>query len=150
MTRRLPLVVACALLLCLVQDQMVAQKREGLALTPPMGWNSWNKFACDVNEALIRQTADAMVSSGMRDAGYRYIVIDDCWQVDRDSLGFIVADPLRFPSGIKALAEYIHSKGLKFGDLLSLRLIVSPGEGPSSPVNTLENKRRGHQSSSVT
>jgi len=115
MTRRLPLVVACALLLCLVQDQMVAQKREGLALTPPMGWNSWNKFACDVNEALIRQTADAMVSSGMRDAGYRYIVIDDCWQVDRDSLGFIVADPLRFPSGIKALADYIHSKGLKFG-----------------------------------
>ncbi len=93
----------------------LAQKDTTLALTPPMGWNSWNKYACDVSEALIRQTADAMVASGMRDAGYRYIVIDDCWQVDRDSLGFIVPDPQRFPSGIKALAEYVHSKGLKFG-----------------------------------
>lgn len=80
-----------------------------------MGWNSWNKFACNVSEQLIKETADAMVSSGMRDAGYEYVVIDDCWQVKRDSLGFIVADPERFPSGIKALADYIHSKGLKFG-----------------------------------
>jgi alpha-galactosidase len=92
-----------------------AQKFEGLAKTPPMGWNSWNKFACNVSEELIRQTADAMVSSGMKDAGYEYIVIDDCWQVSRDSLGFIVADPKKFPNGIKALADYIHSKGLKFG-----------------------------------
>lgn len=92
-----------------------AQKFQGLALTPPMGWNSWNKFACDVSEELIRETADAMVASGMKDAGYEYIVIDDCWQVSRDSLGFIVADPKRFPSGIKALADYVHSKGLKFG-----------------------------------
>jgi alpha-galactosidase len=86
-----------------------------LAATPPMGWNSWNKFACDVNEDLIRQTADAMVSSGMRDAGYQYIIIDDCWQVDRDSNGNIVADPKHFASGIKALADYVHAKGLKFG-----------------------------------
>jgi len=92
-----------------------AQKFQGLAQTPPMGWNSWNRFACDVNENLIRETADAMVSSGMKDAGYDYIVIDDCWQVSRDSLGFIVADPKKFPSGIKALADYVHSKGLKFG-----------------------------------
>ncbi|HRZ96578.1 MAG TPA: glycoside hydrolase family 27 protein [Paludibacter sp.] len=92
-----------------------AQKFEGLAKTPPMGWNSWNKFACNVSEQLIKETADAMVSSGMKDAGYEYVVIDDCWQVKRDSLGFIVADPDRFPSGIKALADYIHSKGLKFG-----------------------------------
>lgn len=92
-----------------------AQKFEGLAQTPPMGWNSWNKFACNVSEQLIKETADALVSSGMRDAGYEYVVIDDCWQVSRDSLGFIVADPQRFPSGIKALADYIHSKGLKFG-----------------------------------
>ncbi len=92
-----------------------AQKFEGLALTPPMGWNSWNKFACNVSEQLIKETADAMVSSGMKDAGYEYIIIDDCWQVSRDSLGFIVPDPVRFPSGIKALADYIHSKGLKFG-----------------------------------
>ncbi|MGI8402231.1 MAG: glycoside hydrolase family 27 protein [Gemmatimonadaceae bacterium] len=86
-----------------------------VALTPPMGWNSWNHFACDVSEALIRETADAMVTSGMRDAGYRYVVIDDCWQVSRDPSGTIVADPQRFPHGIKALADYVHSKGLKFG-----------------------------------
>ncbi|MFQ6045267.1 MAG: glycoside hydrolase family 27 protein [Gemmatimonadales bacterium] len=86
-----------------------------LALTPPMGWNSWNRFACDVSESLIRETADAMVASGMRDVGYEYVVIDDCWQVDRTDDGTIVADPERFPSGIAALAEYVHSKGLKFG-----------------------------------
>jgi len=87
----------------------------GLARTPPMGWNSWNKFACNVSEDLIRQAADAMVSSGMRDAGYQYIVIDDCWQVDRDAQGNIVADAQHFPSGMKALADYVHAKGLKFG-----------------------------------
>jgi len=87
----------------------------GLAMTPPMGWNSWNKFACNVSEDLIKSMADAMVSSGMKDAGYQYIVIDDCWQVSRDGNGKIVADPQRFPSGIKALADYIHSRGLKFG-----------------------------------
>jgi alpha-galactosidase len=92
-----------------------AQKFQELAQTPPMGWNSWNKFACNVSDKLIRETADAMVSSGMKDAGYEYIVIDDCWQVSRDSLGFIMPDPERFPSGIKALADYVHSKGLKFG-----------------------------------
>jgi len=86
-----------------------------LAPTPPMGWNSWNKFACNVSEQLIRQQADAMAASGMKDAGYRYIVIDDCWQKSRDENGNIVADPERFPSGIKALADYVHSKGLKFG-----------------------------------
>jgi alpha-galactosidase len=100
----------------LIFHQGFAQKFEQLALTPPMGWNSWNKFACDgINEGVIRKTADAMVSSGMKDAGYEYVVIDDCWQVDRDSSGNIVADPKKFPSGIKALADYVHSKGLKFG-----------------------------------
>lgn len=92
-----------------------AQKFQDLAMTPPMGWNSWNKFACDVSEKLLKETADAMVTSGLRDAGYEYIVIDDCWQIGRDSAGFIIADPKRFPSGIKALADYIHSRGLKFG-----------------------------------
>jgi alpha-galactosidase len=93
-----------------------AQKFANLAATPPMGWNSWNKFACDgINETVIREVADAMVSSGMRDAGYQYIVIDDCWQVSRDSAGNIVADAVKFPHGIKALADYIHGKGLKFG-----------------------------------
>jgi len=87
----------------------------GLALTPPMGWNSWNHFGCNVSSELIRETADAMVASGMKDAGYRYVVIDDCWQVARDSSGRIVADSTRFPEGMKALADYVHSKGLKFG-----------------------------------
>ena len=86
-----------------------------LAPTPPMGWNSWNKFGCNVSEQLIRDMADAMAASGMADAGYEYIVIDDCWQVDRDADGNIVPDPERFPSGMKALADYIHSLGLKFG-----------------------------------
>jgi alpha-galactosidase len=90
-------------------------QRMQLAETPPMGWNSWNKFACNVSEQLIRETADAMVSSGMKTAGYQYINIDDCWQVSRDAQGTIVADPARFPSGIKALADYVHSKGLKLG-----------------------------------
>ena len=88
---------------------------DGLALTPPMGWNSWNKFACNVSEKLIQGAADALVASGMKDAGYQYVVIDDCWQVRRDAAGKIVADSERFPSGIKALAKSIHDKGLKFG-----------------------------------
>jgi alpha-galactosidase len=87
----------------------------GLALTPPMGWNSWNKFGCDISEQTIRAAADAMVRSGMKDAGYQYVVIDDCWHGERDANGDIQADPKRFPSGIKALADYIHAKGLKFG-----------------------------------
>jgi alpha-galactosidase len=94
---------------------LYAQKFEGLAATPQMGWNSWNKFRGDIHEDIIRGIADAMVETGLRDAGYVYVNIDDHWQTDRDSLGFIVADPAKFPSGIKALADYIHSKGLKMG-----------------------------------
>jgi len=99
----------------LITTTIFAQKFEKLALTPPMGWNSWNKFGCNINEEIIKKMADAMVESGMKDAGYQYIIIDDCWQGQRDSLGFIQPDPERFPSGMKALADYIHSKGLKFG-----------------------------------
>jgi alpha-galactosidase len=87
----------------------------GLALTPPMGWNSWNKFGCDISEAIIRRQADAMISSGMEAAGYTYVVVDDCWHGQRDSFGNMQADPVRFASGIKALADYVHAKGLKFG-----------------------------------
>ena len=87
----------------------------GLARTPPMGWNSWNKFGCNVSEKLIKEAADAVVSSGMKDAGYKYVVIDDCWQVSRDKDGNIIADAERFPGGIKAVADYVHSKGLLFG-----------------------------------
>lgn len=105
----------CFLIVLFFTMVCYAQKFEGLAPTPPMGWNSWNNFACDVDENLIRETAEAMVSSGMKDAGYIYINIDDCWHGKRDSLGFIHPDPQRFPSGMKALADYIHSLGLKFG-----------------------------------
>jgi alpha-galactosidase len=90
-------------------------ERNSLAQTPPMGWTSWTKFSCNVSEDLIKSVADAVATNGMKDAGYQYVVIDDCWQVNRDENGFIVADPQRFPSGIKALADYVHSKGLKFG-----------------------------------
>jgi alpha-galactosidase len=91
------------------------QKFEALALTPPMGWNSWNKCGCNVNEELIRETAKAMVESGMKDAGYGYIVIDDCWHGERDSLGFIHSDPEHSPSGIKTLVDYVHFLGFKSG-----------------------------------
>jgi alpha-galactosidase len=88
-----------------------------LAPTPPMGWNSWNSFHCDVSAALVEQTADAMVSSGMRDAGYEYVNIDDCWSVKdhRDDDGRLIPDPVKFPDGIKGVADYVHSKGLKLG-----------------------------------
>ena len=87
-----------------------------LVNTPPMGWNSWNTFGENINEQLIMETADAMVSTGLKDAGYEYIVIDDCWSLrERDENGDLVADPEKFPHGMKYLADYIHSKGLKFG-----------------------------------
>lgn len=87
----------------------------GLAMTPPMGWNSWNAFGKDVTEQVIRETADSFVTSGLKDAGFTYVVIDDIWQGGRDSAGMLYPDVKRFPSGIKALADYVHSKGLKFG-----------------------------------
>lgn len=92
-----------------------AQKFDGLAATPQMGWNSWNTFACNINEKLIRDTADAMVKLGLKDAGYEYVNIDDCWHGTRDKDGAIRPNAERFPSGIKALADYVHSKGLKLG-----------------------------------
>lgn len=107
--------IAILLAACLMSLASFAQQFEELAPTPPMGWNSWNKFGCNVSEKLIMEMADALVRTGMRDAGYEYIVIDDCWQVGRDSLGNIIPDPERFPSGMKALGDYIHAKGLKFG-----------------------------------
>ena len=93
-----------------------AQKFEGLALTPPMGWNSWNTFATNIDEQLVKETADLMISTGMKDAGYAYIVLDDGWMAkERDSNGDLVPDPVKFPGGMKALIDYVHSKGLKFG-----------------------------------
>jgi alpha-galactosidase len=107
--------VLLSLALCATAFAQQSAPSNGLALTPPMGWNTWNKFACNVSEDLVKGAADAMVSSGMKDAGYQYIVIDDCWQEKRDDKGNIVPYADRFPNGMKAVADYVHSKGLKFG-----------------------------------
>ncbi|KAL8520726.1 hypothetical protein ACS0TY_011322 [Phlomoides rotata] len=88
----------------------------GLASTPPMGWNSWNHFNCFIDENIIKQTADALVSSGLANLGYEYVNIDDCWaEISRDDEGSLVPKNSTFPSGLKALADYVHSKGLKLG-----------------------------------
>ena len=88
----------------------------GLARTPPIGWNSWIVFELNIDENLIRRTADALVATGMRDAGYQYIVVDAGWKANhRGPYGALLADAVKFPSGMKALAEYIHARGLKFG-----------------------------------
>jgi alpha-galactosidase len=94
-----------------------AQKFEGLALTPPMGWNSWNTFQTNISDSLVRGIADVMVSSEMKDAGYTYLVLDDGWMaMERDNVtGNLVPDPKKFPDGMKVLVDYVHSKGLKFG-----------------------------------
>jgi alpha-galactosidase len=119
--RRLKTMLAAGLLLlsgtAFVASATPAQALDnGVGRTPPMGWNSWNTFFCSINESLIRGMADSMVSTGMRDAGYQYVVVDDCWMnPNRDSSGNLQADPTRFPSGMRALGDYIHGKGLKFG-----------------------------------
>src|SRR2546423_6502066 len=88
----------------------------GLARTPPMGWNDWNAFGCNVNEQLVQQTADTIVNSGMKAAGYQYVNIDDCWMTgSRDAVGRLVPDPVKFPHGITGVANYVHGKGLKLG-----------------------------------
>src|ERR1700733_6978686 len=103
-------------LLLLPSLSCLAQKFEGLALTPPMGWNSWNTFQTKISEKLVMETADIMVSSGMKDAGYTYLVLDDGWMaMERDSKGDLVPDPKKFPNGMKTVVDYVHSKGLKFG-----------------------------------
>ena len=100
-----------------LSGELFGQKFEALALTPPMGWNSWNTFQTKIDEQLVKDIADVMVSSGMKEAGYRYIVLDDGWMaMARDpKTGDLVADSKKFPHGMKALAKYVHSKGLKFG-----------------------------------
>lgn len=92
------------------------QLNNGLAPTPQMGWNSWNLFACEINETIIKETADALISTGLARLGYTYVNIDDCWSTAlRNSKGELVNDPKSFPSGIKALADYVHARGLKLG-----------------------------------
>ncbi|MGI5237447.1 glycoside hydrolase family 27 protein [Dactylosporangium sp. CA-139066] len=126
-TKRLPrlgrvaVVLAAGLLLfsgaaVLLRPPAAQALDNGPGRVPPMGWNSWNTFGCNINEGLIRQMADAIVSSGMSDLGYKYVVVDDCWfNPNRDSAGNLQGDPTRFPSGMKALGDYLHSKSLKFG-----------------------------------
>jgi alpha-galactosidase len=110
------------------------QEPSQIAATPPMGWNSWNCFRTNINEDKIKAMADAMVHSGMKEAGYQYIVIDDGWMTkQRDSSGHIIVNPEKFPNGIKAVADYVHSKGLKFG------IYSSPG------CFTCQNKYNGIQ-----
>lgn len=89
--------------------------RNQLAPKPPMGWMTWNLFQGKISDQLIRETADAMVEGGYRDAGYTYIFIDDMWQGGRDNRNNIIPDPKKFPNGMKAVADYVHSKGLKLG-----------------------------------
>jgi alpha-galactosidase len=102
-----------AVLLC---AQPAAALDDGLARTPPMGWSSWNRFNCDIDERIVRETADRMVTSGMRARGYRYVLLDDCWSGPKRSAdGALQPDFGRFPSGIKALADYVHRRGLRFG-----------------------------------
>jgi alpha-galactosidase len=107
--------LALAALACAPATPAAAQKQDGLALAPPMGWNSWNHYGCNIDEKLIKETADALVSSGLRDAGYVYVNLDDCWHGARDANGNIQPDKERFPSGMKALGDYLHERGLKFG-----------------------------------
>ena len=108
-------VVAMMATSAFAQQPTATTERGKLAPTPPMGWMTWNMFKGDISEQLIKETADAMVESGLRDAGYKYVFIDDFWQGGRDNRNNIIPDPKKFPNGIKVLADYVHSKGLKLG-----------------------------------
>lgn len=93
-----------------------AAYNNGLGATPAMGWNSWNAYHCDITEDKIKSAADKIVELGLDKLGYTYVNVDDCWQASsRDDQGHIQADSAKFPSGMKALGDYIHGKGLKFG-----------------------------------
>ncbi|GGK83409.1 glycoside hydrolase family 27 protein [Rufibacter glacialis] len=113
--------------LCLTVCVASAQQKKVLEPTPPMGWMTWNYFGDNINEKDLREMADAMVSSGMVAAGYNYLMIDDGWQGGRDNRNNIIADPKKFPSGIKALADYVHSKGIKLGIYSDAALLTCAG-----------------------
>jgi alpha-galactosidase len=110
-------ILALLLFSTLSTKNLFAQKFENLAPTPPMGWNSWNTFQTNISEQLVKGIADVMVSSGMKDAGYTYLVLDDGWMaMERDpKTGDLVPDPKKFPNSLKPVIDYVHSKGLKFG-----------------------------------
>lgn len=112
-----------------------------LAQTPPMGWNSWNTFGWEISQDLIKETADIWQEVGLKDAGYEYLVIDDCWaEKKRDKNGRLVPDPHKFPDGMKAVADYVHSKGLKFG-MYSCAGTMTCGGYPSSLEHEFEDAK---------
>ncbi|PSN62788.1 glycoside hydrolase [Corynespora cassiicola Philippines] len=108
-----------------------ASSYNGLNLVPQMGWNNWNAFHCDVNESLLLTTAQDMIDYGLRDSGYDYIVLDDCWSIGRNESGFLVEDPIKFPSGMKAIVDQIHDLGFKFG-MYSSAGVFTCGRFPGS------------------
>jgi alpha-galactosidase len=110
-----PVRMKLLLFTCVLFPLFLRAQPEPLAPTPPMGWMSWNLLADDVHEQDLKEMADSMISSGMVQAGYRYIFIDDGWQGGRDNRNNILADPVKFPSGMKALADHLHERGLKLG-----------------------------------
>ncbi|XP_020969141.1 alpha-galactosidase 1 [Arachis ipaensis] len=114
----------------------------GLGTTPPMGWNSWNHFNCQINEKIIRETADALVSTGLSKLGYTFVNIDDCWaELHRDDKGNLVAKKSTFPSGIKALADYVHSKGLKLGIYSDAGYFTCSKQMPGSPGHEFQDAK---------
>ena len=103
------------LLICFICIVFINSLDNGLGLTPQMGWNTWNKFGCKINETLIKNSIDEFIKSGLVEAGYKYINLDDCWQYARDENNVILPDNTTFPSGIKPLVNYAHERGLLFG-----------------------------------
>lgn len=104
-----------AAIVLLTLSPVRAQQTEPLAATPPMGWISWNLFEGNISESIVMELADAMVENGLKEVGYEYIILDDLWHGGRDENGKIYPDPQKFPNGMKVVADYVHSKGLKFG-----------------------------------
>src|SRR3954462_6339360 len=104
-----------ALSIAVLASSVAFALTNNLALTPPMGWNDWNTFGCGISETVVEQTADAMVANGLKAAGYLFVNVDDCWTSGRDSNGVVLVNASKFPNGIKAVADYVHSRGLKFG-----------------------------------
>lgn len=108
-----------------------ASSYNGLNLVPQMGWNDWNAFGCDISEEILRENARYMVEFGLRDLGYNYVVLDDCWSIGRNESGYLVENPEKFPSGMHAVADYVHSLGLKFG-IYSSAGVLTCGRFPGS------------------
>jgi alpha-galactosidase len=121
-----------------VDDDLPLPLAAGLAPVPPMGWNSWNKFSCNVSAALIRQTADAMVATGMREAGYRYINIDDCWHNTARAADGSQQPTANFPEGIKGVADYVHGLGLKLGIYSDRGLLTCGGKAGSEGYEQID------------